>query len=295
MASMKELKNRINSVKATKKITKAMQMVAVSELRRAQEAYNIASIYYNHINNMVAQVIDGEDVNDDVRLLLQGSKQDKVHLLIICTTERGLCGGFNSQILRFSQYHIEQFLKEGKEVKILVIGRKGYEVLSRHKFSSLIIDCVELSGKKTIEFSQANNIGKKVLSLFENGEFDRCSIIYSHFKSIIQQVPAIKDLIPLAPSFIMENQKDRQISLYEYEPTLYSILRSILPHYISVEIFKALLENLKGEMAAKVASMDNATRNASRMIDDLTLSYNYQRQVRITTELIEIISGAEAV
>lgn len=289
MPSLKDLKNRIASVKATQKITKAMKMVAAAKLRRAQEAAEAARPYSQRMSAVLSNIAQAG--TDEAPRLMTGTGNDQVHLLVVCTAERGLCGGFNSQIARLAREHTRKLLSEGKTVKIYCVGKKGYDIL-RRDFASLIIERTELRDVKKIGFENADQIGKKVISLFNKGEFDVCTLFYSEFKSVISQVPTAQQLIPAAVPAVEAAGSSE--ALYEYEPDAGAILADLIPRNISVQIFRALLENVAGEMGAKMSSMDNATRNAGEMINKLTLKYNRQRQAQITKELIEIISGAEA-
>ena len=288
MPSLKDLKNRIASVKATQKITKAMKMVAAAKLRRAQEAAEAARPYSTRMGVVLANIAQAGST--DAPLLMTGTGKDQVHLLVVCTAERGLCGGFNSQIARFARDHTRKLLSEGKTVKIYCVGKKGFDIL-RREFASLIIDRTDLREVKKIGFENADAIGKKVISLFNKDEFDVCTLFYSEFKSVISQVPTALQLIPAS---VETSAEAGSAAAYEYEPDAGAILADLIPRNISVQIFRALLENVAGEMGAKMSAMDNATRNAGEMINKLTLSYNRQRQAQITKELIEIISGAEA-
>jgi F-type H+-transporting ATPase subunit gamma len=292
MPSLKDLKNRIASVKATQKITKAMKMVAAAKLRRAQEAAEAARPYSQRMSAVLSNIAAAVGSDDSAPRLMTGNGQNQTHLLVVCTAERGLCGGFNSQIARFARDHVRKLLAEGKTVKIVCVGKKGFDIL-RREFASLIIDRVDLREVKKIGFENADQIGKKIISLFEKNEFDVCTLFYSEFKSVISQVPTALQLIPAAVPAGAE-QTDAAAAIYEYEPDAGEILNDLIPRNISVQVFRALLENVAGEMGAKMSAMDNATRNAGDMINKLTLSYNRQRQAQITKELIEIISGAEA-
>ena len=293
MPSLKDLRNRISSVKATQKITKAMQMVAAAKLRRAQEAAEAARPYSQRMGSVLANIAANVG-GDDAPKLMTGTGSDKTHLLIACTSERGLCGGFNSSIARFVREDVRKLQAEGKEVKILCVGKKGYDIL-RREYLDLIVDRVDLREVKNIGFANADAIGKRVMSMFDAGEFDVCTLYYSEFKSVISQVPTGLQLIPAAAPEVDEGaSEDTGNAIYDYEPDANSILDDLIPRNISVQIFRALLENVAGEMGAKMTAMDNATRNAGEMIDKLTMSYNRQRQAQITKELIEIISGAEA-
>ncbi|MEJ6783652.1 F0F1 ATP synthase subunit gamma [Aminobacter sp. Piv2-1] len=293
MASLKDLRNRIASVKATQKITKAMQMVAAAKLRRAQEAAEAARPYSQRMGAVLANIAQAVGGDGDAPALMTGTGKDDVHLLVVCTAERGLCGGFNSQISRLARDHVRKLQGQGKTVKIITVGKKGYDVL-RRDFASLIIDRVELRDAKQVGFVHADMIAKKVITLFNEGGFDVCTLFYSEFKSVISQIPTAQQLIPAAAASATADQSSAGGAIYEYEPEPSEILGDLIPRNISVQIFRALLENAAGEMGAKMSAMDNATRNAGDMINRLTITYNRQRQAQITKELIEIISGAEA-
>ncbi|MEI1250037.1 F0F1 ATP synthase subunit gamma [Rhizobium aouanii] len=293
MPSLKDLKNRIASVKATQKITKAMKMVAAAKLRRAQEAAEAARPYSQRMGAVLANIAKAVTDADGAPTLMTGTGQDKVHLLVVCTAERGLCGGFNSQIARFAREHVRKLLAEGKTVKIFTVGKKGYDIL-RREFASLIIERKELRDVKRVGFENADQIGKRVIEMYAAGEFDVCTLFYSEFKSVISQIPTAQQLIPASTGAVQTEDAAHAGAVYEYEPDPASILEDLIPRNISVQVFRALLENVAGEMGAKMSAMDNATRNAGEMINKLTLSYNRQRQAQITKELIEIISGAEA-
>ncbi len=291
MPSLKDLKNRIASVKATQKITKAMKMVAAAKLRRAQEAAEAARPYSQRMGAVLANIAQAVGSDDSAPRLMTGTGKDDVHLLIVCTAERGLCGGFNSQIARFARDHARKLLAAGKTVKIFCVGKKGYDSL-RREFAANIVERTDLREVKRVSFENADTIGRKVISMFDKGEFDVATLFYSEFKSVISQVPTAQQLIPAAaPEVAVASGAS---AVYEYEPDAGAILSDLIPRNISVQIFRALLENVAGEMGAKMSAMDNATRNAGEMINKLTLSYNRQRQAQITKELIEIISGAEA-
>ncbi|TBY83222.1 F0F1 ATP synthase subunit gamma [Rhizobium leguminosarum] len=293
MPSLKDLKNRIASVKATQKITKAMKMVAAAKLRRAQEAAEAARPYSERMGVVLANIAKAVTDADGAPTLMTGTGQDKVHLLVVCTAERGLCGGFNSQIARFAREHVRKLLAEGKTVKIFTVGKKGHDIL-RREFASLIIERKELRDVKRIGFENADQIGKRIIEMYAAGEFDVCTLFYSEFKSVISQIPTAQQLIPASTGAVQTEDTAHAGAVYEYEPDPASILEDLIPRNISVQVFRALLENVAGEMGAKMSAMDNATRNAGEMINKLTLSYNRQRQAQITKELIEIISGAEA-
>ncbi|GAB4350253.1 MAG: F0F1 ATP synthase subunit gamma [Oricola sp.] len=291
MPSLKDLRNRIASVKATQKITKAMQMVAAAKLRRAQEAAEAARPYSQRMGAVLANIAQTLGDGDDAPKLMVGTGKDETHLLLVCTAERGLCGGFNSSIARLAREHARKLLASGKTVKIITVGKKGFDIL-RRDLGSHVIDRVDLREVKRLGFADADSIGKKVIDLFEAGEFDVCTLFYSEFQSVISQTPTAQLLIPALPE--SGEAETAGEAIYEYEPDAGAILSDLIPRNISVQIFRALLENAASEQGARMTAMDNATRNAGEMIDKLTLSYNRQRQAQITKELIEIISGAEA-
>ncbi|MGY6710013.1 MAG: F0F1 ATP synthase subunit gamma [Rhizobiaceae bacterium] len=293
MASLKDLRNRIASVKATQKITKAMQMVAAAKLRRAQEAAEAARPYSERMARVLANITAAADMTE-APTLMKGTGKDEVHLLVVATAERGLCGGFNSQIARLAREHARRLIAEGKTVKIITVGKKGFDIL-RRDFADKIIDRIEFREVKQIGFVNADEVTRKVLDLFEEGEFDICTLFYSRFKSVISQIPTAQQLIPaIAPEAGEAESEKAATAIYEYEPDAGEILEELIPRNIAVQIFTALLENAAGEMGAKMSAMDNATRNAGDMINKLSITYNRQRQAQITKELIEIISGAEA-
>ncbi|MCF4100024.1 F0F1 ATP synthase subunit gamma [Maritalea mediterranea] len=292
MPSLKDLKNRISSVKSTQKITKAMQMVAAAKLRRAQENAENARPYAERMNNVLSSLATAYKGRDDAPKLLGGNGKDQTHLLVVATAERGLCGGFNSNIAKLARDHANKLLAEGKTVKILCVGKKGHDVLKR-LFPDQILDLITLREVKQVGYANAQDIGQRVLDMFEKDEFDVATLFYSKFQSVIAQVPTAHQLIP-AVFDETEDDAGADSANYEYEPSEEAILEDLLPRNISVQIFHALLENGAGEMGAKMTAMDNATRNAGDMIKKLNISYNRQRQAQITKELIEIISGAEA-
>jgi F-type H+-transporting ATPase subunit gamma len=292
MPSLKTLRNRIASVKATQKITKAMQMVAASKLRRAQAAAEAARPYASRMAAVLANVAAGSAGSSDSPKLLIGTGQTQTHLLLVCTGDRGLSGAFNSSIARMARDHARRLAAEGKDVKFFCVGRKGYESL-RRLFPRQIVDTIELRNVKQIGFDNAQEICQRVLKLFEEGQFDVCTLFYAEFKSVISQVPTALQLIPAEIGDIASASAGGGAA-YEYEPDEETILADLLPRNIAIQIFSALLENVASEQGAKMSAMDNATRNAGDMIDRYTLLYNRSRQAQITKELIEIISGAEA-
>jgi F-type H+-transporting ATPase subunit gamma len=289
MPSLKSFRNRIASVKAIRKITKAQQMVAASKLRRAQEAADAARPYAEKMNAVIANLAAGLKGNPDASPFLAGTGSDKRHLVVVATADRGLCGSFNTNIVRLAKQHIEGLLREGKEVKILCIGRKGRDQL-RRLYGKMIIDTFDFMGVKRLGFANALPIGRRIIDMFQSGEFDVATLIYSRFRSVISQVPTEQQLIPVS---IPQTTAPSDV-VYEYEPDEGEILSELLPRNVTVQIFRALLENVAGEYGAKMSAMDSATRNAGDVIDKLTLQYNRTRQAMITKELIEIISGAEA-
>ncbi|GHA24737.1 ATP synthase gamma chain [Devosia pacifica] len=293
MASLKDLKNRIGSVKSTQKITKAMQMVAAAKLRRAQEAATAARPYAERMDKVLAGLSKVYEGREGAPPLLAGTGKDDVHLLIVATGERGLAGGFNSSIVRLAREHANRLIREGKTVKMLTVGRKGNDVLKRN-FSKNIIEYITLREVKQLGFANAADISGKVLELFRQGEFDVATLFYSRFESAISQVPSTTQLIPARIETEDDGEASADSLVYEYEPSEEAILEDLLPRNISVQIFRALLENNASFYGAQMTAMDNATRNAGDLINKLQLSYNRQRQAQITTELIEIISGAEA-
>ncbi len=289
MPSLKDLRNRIASVKATQKITKAMQMVAAAKLRRAQTAAEAARPYAERMEVVLGNLASGITVGPETPRLLSGTGADQVHLLIVCTAERGLCGAFNSSIARLARDHANRLLAEGKTVKIICVGKKGYDIL-RRQFAEHIIDLIDLRSVRQIGFEQAEQIAQKVLGLFEAGEFDVATLFYSRFRSVIAQIPTAQQIIPAQ----IEATGSSSDAVYEYEPEEGELLATLLPRNLTVQIFRALLENAASEQGARMSAMDNATRNAGEMIKKQTQTYNRSRQAMITKELIEIISGAEA-
>jgi F-type H+-transporting ATPase subunit gamma len=291
MPSLKDLRNRITSVKATQKITKAMQMVAAAKLRRAQAAAEAARPYALRMNAMLANIAESVAGTPCAPALLAGTGNDKTHLLVVCTAERGLCGAFNSSIARLARDKANALIAEGKTVKIVCVGKKGNDILKR-LFSKYIIEFVDLRAVRYIGFENADQIGRSIIARFEAGEFDVCTLFYSRFKSVIQQFPTALQIVPA----IIPEKPEGVVTTaaYEYEPDEVEILSSLLPRNISMQVFSALLENAASEQGARMSAMDSATRNAGDMIKKQTIKYNRSRQAMITKELIEIISGAEA-
>ena len=294
MPSLKELRNRIASVKATQKITKAMQMVAAAKLRRAHSAAEAARPYAARMESVLANLAVALKGRDGGSPLMVGTGKDQVHLLVVCTGERGLSGAFNSAIARLAREHLNRLVADGKQVKILSVGKKGFDQLKRN-YASLIIDTIEFRGVRQLTFEHAEKVADRVLTLFTDGVFDVATLFFSRFRSVISQVPTAQQIIPAtisADTFAGEAVLGGAV--YEYEPDEAEILSELLPLNITVQIFKALLENGASFYGAQMTAMDNATRNAGDMIGRLTLRYNRTRQAMITKELIEIISGAEA-
>ena len=290
MASLKDMRVRIAATKATQKITKAMQMVAASKLRRAQAAAEAARPYAERMEKVLSNIARSVTDIDSAPRLLAGTGKDQAHLMVVCTAERGLCGPFNSSIVRLARERINARVNEGKAVKILCVGRKGAEQL-RRQFSSQIIDVIELR-VKTLGFEHAEKVSEKIQDLYEKGEFDVATLFFSQFRSVVVQVPTALQIIP--PVFEAEAADSASAIPYEYEPDELDILTELLPRNIAVQVFRAILENAASEQGARMSAMDSATRNAGEMIRKQTITYNRTRQAMITKELIEIISGAEA-
>ncbi|TYL85169.1 F0F1 ATP synthase subunit gamma [Bradyrhizobium rifense] len=290
MASLKDMRVRIASTKATQKITKAMQMVAASKLRRAQTAAEAARPYADKMSAVISNIASAAAGSPGAPTLLAGTGRDQVHLLLVCTGERGLSGAFNSSIVRLARERAQALMAQGKEVKFFCVGRKGYEQL-RRLFDKQIVEHLDLRGVRQLGFVNAEDIAKKILARFDNGEFDVCTLFYSRFRSVIAQIPTAQQIIPL----VVEAGAAANTTSYEYEPEEDEILTRLLPRNLAVQIFRALLENNASFYGAQMSAMDNATRNAGEMIRKQTLVYNRTRQAQITKELIEIISGAEAV
>jgi F-type H+-transporting ATPase subunit gamma len=293
MPSLKELRNRISSVKATQKITKAMQMVAAAKLRRAQSAAEAARPYAERMEAVLANLATALQGREGGSPLMVGTGKDNVHLLVVATAERGLCGAFNSSIVRLARDHAYRLMNDGKQVKILCVGKKGFDQLKR-LFASQIIEVIELRGVKQLGFKDAERIAQKILSLFADGQFDVATLFFSRFRSVISQIPTALQIVPAQIPETAPAQASLGGAVYEYEPDEADILTDLLPLNIATQILRALLENAASEQGARMSAMDNATRNAGDMIGRLTLRYNRTRQAMITKELIEIISGAEA-
>ena len=292
MANLKELRNRISSVTSTQKITRAMQMVAASKLRRAQESAEAARPYSDKIISILKNLSASFSGQDNAPELLMGNGNDQKHLLVIATSERGLCGGFNTSIVKMAKENFLKLKNEGKEVKLIIIGKKGKELLAK-EFADDVIEIYDFSDVKNIGFSEAEKISKKILELFDHNKFDICKLYFAKFESVLSQLPIEQKLIPF--DIEEEESEEEDINIcYEYEPDEEDILKELLPKNLSIQILRALLENVASEFGARLTAMDNATRNAAEMIDELTITYNRSRQASITSELIEIISGAEA-
>ncbi len=293
MPSLKDLRLRINSVKSTQKITAAMKLVAGAKLRRAQEAALAARPYTERMERMVGSIGRAIANSPGAPKLLAGTGSDKVHLLVVATADRGLCGGFNSSIVRQARAMIRKLESEGKTVKVMTVGRKGRDQL-RRDYGRLLGEKFEDVGKKRLSFAEADAVARRILEMFEAGEFDVCTIVYNRFKSVISQIVTAQQLIPVALPAAEAAPAAGQ-AVYEYEPEEEEILKALLPRNLAIQVFRALLENAASEQGARMTAMDNATRNAGEMIGKLTITYNRSRQATITKELIEIISGAEAV
>ncbi|BAI73131.1 F-type H+-transporting ATPase gamma chain [Azospirillum sp. B510] len=293
MPNLKDLKNRIASVQSTRKITSAMKMVAASKLRRAQEQAEASGPYAERMGRMLSSLAANVQDSGNGPKLMTGTGADKVHLLVVISSDRGLCGAFNGSIVREAKRQITRLQGEGKTVKLLTVGRKGRDQL-RREFASLIVESYEDVGRRRLGFSDADMVATKVLAMFDAGEFDVCSVIFNKFKSAISQIVTVQQLIPFAVPGEAVAATDEVKPLYEFEPDEEQILAELLPRNLSIQIYRALLESAASEQGARMTAMDNATRNAGDMINKLTITYNRTRQAYITKELIEIISGAEA-
>ena len=289
MASLDDLKKRIASVKSTQKITKAMKMVAAAKLRKAQESAEKGRPYSEKMNNVILNLSSGISDKENAPKLLAGTGQDKVHLCVVMTSDRGLCGGFNSNIIKKAKSYFSKILDENKELKIITVGSKGNDQLKR-TYGDKIIQNISFKESKNANYFDADKVGKVIIEKFEAGEFDVCTIFFNKFKNVITQIPQAQQIIPLNDEG-NENSSDES---YEFEPDEDEILSNLLPKNISTQIFKAMLENSASEQGSRMSAMDNATRNAGEMVDKLTIEYNRSRQAAITKELIEIISGAES-
>ena len=291
MPSLDDLKKRITSVKSTQKITKAMKMVAASKLRRAQENAEKGRPFSEKMNNIILNISNSIIDKDNASKFLVGTGKDNIHLCVVITADRGLCGGFNTNICRKAKNYFERILKEGKTLKIFTVGSKGYEQLKRI-YGGYIVEKTSFKGFKKITYKDTEEIGKKIVKLFNEKQFDVCKIFYNKFKNVITQIPQEQQIIPMENSNKKEEKKSE--NYYEFEPEENEILDDLLPRNISTQIFKAFLENAASEQGSRMTAMDNATRNAGDLVDKLTITYNRSRQAAITKELIEIISGAES-
>ncbi|MDC3102020.1 F0F1 ATP synthase subunit gamma [Candidatus Pelagibacter sp.] len=290
MASLDDLKKRIASVKSTQKITKAMKMVAAAKLRKAQESAEKGRPYSEKMNNVILNLSSGISDKENAPKLLSGTGNDKVHLCVVMTSDRGLCGGFNSNIIKKAKSYFSKILSEGKELKIITVGSKGNDQLKR-TYGDKIVENISFKESKNANYFDADKVGKIVIDKFESSEFDICTIFYNQFKNVITQIPQAQQIIPLNSEDSEDNTSEES---YEFEPDEDEILSNLLPKNISTQIFKAMLENSASEQGSRMSAMDNATRNAGEMVDKLTIQYNRSRQAAITKELIEIISGAES-
>jgi len=292
MPSLDDLRKRITSVKSTQKITKAMKMVAAAKLRKAQESAEKGRPYSEKMNNIILNLSSGISDKESAPKLLIGTGEEKVHLCVVLTADRGLCGGFNTNIIKKSKAYFEKILAESKTLKIITVGSKGYDQLKR-QYKNYIIENISFKESKNVNYFDAAKVGNLIIQKFDNKEFDVCAIFYNKFKNVITQIPQEQQIIPLNSDVKEENKKTSD-SNYEYEPDEDEILSNLLPKNISTQIFKAMLENSASEQGSRMTAMDNATRNAGELVDKLTIEYNRSRQASITKELIEIISGAES-
>ena len=290
MASLDDLKKRIASVKSTQKITKAMKMVAAAKLKRAQDSAEKGRPYSEKMNNIILNLSEGISDKENAPKLLSGTGKDQIHLCVVMTSDRGLCGGFNSNIIKKAKSYFSRLSSEGKELKIITVGSKGNDQLKR-VFGDKIIENISFKNSKNANFFDAEKVSKIIIEKFQQEEFDVCTIFFNQFKNVITQIPQAQQIIPLKTDI---NDKEKSEDNYEFEPDEDEILTNLLPKNISTQIFKAMLENSASEQGARMSAMDNATRNAGEMVDKLTIEYNRSRQAAITKELIEIISGAES-
>ena len=290
MPSLDDLRKRIKSVKSTQKITKAMKMVAAAKLRKAQENAEKGRPYSEKMNNIILNLSSSITDKENSPKLLVGTDNEKVHLCVVLTADRGLCGGFNTNIVKKAKSFFEKIKKEGKSLKIITVGTKGYDQLKRI-YGNQIIEKVSFKDSKVVNYLDAELVGKKIIGLFEKNEFDICTIFYNQFKNVITQIPQEQQIIPLKSSEVKKNSVEEN---YDFEPEEDEILANLLPKNISTQIFKAMLENSASEQGSRMSAMDSATRNAGELVDKLTINYNRSRQAAITKELIEIISGAES-
>ena len=290
MPSLDDLKKRIKSVKSTQKITKAMKMVAAAKLKKAQENAEKGRPYSEKLQNIILNLTRSITDGTNAPKLLIGNGKDKVYLCVVMTADRGLCGGFNSNICKLAKKNFKNFLKDGKDLKIITVGSKGHDQI-KTDFGKYIIDKKSFKEKKKISFKDADEVGKKIIELYDQDQFDKCLIFYNNFKNVITQIPQAEQIIP---AFMKKDDQQTQYNSYEFEPEEDEILEDLLPKNVSTQIFKAFLENAASEQGSRMTAMDNATRNAGDLVDKLTINYNRSRQASITKELIEIISGAES-
>jgi len=290
MPSLDDLRKRIVSVKSTQKITKAMKMVAAAKLRKAQESAEKGRPYSEKMQNIILNLTESISDPQNAPKLLIGTGKDQIHLCVIMTSDRGLCGGFNSNICRLAKKYFEKILKEGKNLKIITVGSKGYDQLKR-EYGKYIIKKLSFKNKKKISFTEADEVGKIILDLFDKNEFDKCILFFNNFKNVMTQIPEAQQIIPTE---VKKNSKKNEEIFYEFEPDEDEILDDLLPKNISTQVFKAFLENSASEQGSRMTAMDSATRNAGDLVNKLTINYNRSRQAVITKELIEIISGAES-
>jgi F-type H+-transporting ATPase subunit gamma len=291
MPSLDDLKKRIKSVKSTQKITKAMKMVAAAKLRKAQESAEKGRPYSQRMQNIILNLTKTISNSQNAPKLLVGTGEDRKYLCVILTADRGLCGGFNSNICKLAKNNFKKILKEGKELKVITVGSKGFDQIKR-EFGKFVIKKFSFKEKKQISFNEANIIGNEIITLFHQNEFDKCILFYNNFKNVITQIPQAQQIIPIET--VKKKEDDLESFSYEFEPDENEILEELLPKNISTQVFKALLENAASEQGSRMTAMDNATRNAGDLVDKLTINYNRSRQASITKELIEIISGAES-
>ena len=293
MPSLDDLKKRIKSVKSTQKITKAMKMVAAAKLRKAQESAEKGRPYSNKMQNIILNLTKSINNPENAPKLLVGTGNDQIYLCVVMTADRGLCGGFNSNICKLAKNHFKKLLSEGKKIKIIAVGSKGLDQIKRD-YGQYIIKKFSFKEKKQISFKEADIVGREIIELFNKKEFDRCVIFYNNFKNVITQIPQAQQIIPAELADLKDGDKNQEQISYEFEPDEDEILEDLLPKNISTQVFKAFLENAASEQGSRMTAMDNATRNAGDLVDKLTINYNRSRQASITKELIEIISGAES-
>ena len=293
MPSLDDLKKRIKSVKSTQKITKAMKMVAAAKLRKAQESAEKGRPYSNKMQNIILNLTKSINNPENAPKLLVGTGNDQIYLCVVMTADRGLCGGFNSNICKLAKNHFKKLLSEGKKIKIIAVGSKGLDQIKRD-YGQYIIKKFSFKEKKQISFKEAEIVGREIIELFYKKEFDKCVIFYNNFKNVITQIPQAQQIIPTKLADLKDGDKNQEQISYEFEPDEDEILEDLLPKNISTQVFKAFLENAASEQGSRMTAMDNATRNAGDLVDKLTINYNRSRQASITKELIEIISGAES-